>query len=77
MKKLISIILLCSSCSVNKMHHKPSYKNSVKNIEVMIKWLDYDVYHGYIDESVANNYFYILEITQEGLNKSKKQRDDK
>ena len=43
----------------------------------MIKWLDYDVYHGYIDESVANNYFYILEITQEGLNKSKKQRDDK
>ena len=43
----------------------------------MIKWLDYDVSHGYIDENVANNYFYILEITQEGLNKSKKQRYDK
>ena len=76
MKKLYIIIILCSSCNV-RMHHKPNYRNSIKNIEVMEKWLNYDVSQGHLSENVANNYFYILEITKNGLIKEKKQRNDK
>jgi len=73
MKKLcIMTALICSSCTVSQMYHKPSYKNSVRNIEVMMMWLEKDVQNGLLREDVARNYFQLLEVTHYGLVKNTK-----
>jgi len=75
MKKILITTLLFSSCTVSQMYHKPSYKNSVRNIEVMMSWLENDVKNGLLRKDVAQNYYQLLEVTHYGLTKNNK--DDK
>jgi len=49
------------------MYHTENYKNSIKNIEVMMKWLEVDAANGLIQEDTARNYYYLLEVTRNGL----------
>jgi len=54
------------------MYHTENYKNSIKNIEVMMKWLEVDAANGLIQEDTARNYYYLLEVTRNGLLKNNK-----
>ena len=75
MKKLVLSILILSSCSTMKIHHRENYRNSVKNIDVLMKWVVRDTQNGVIPEGTGYNYYYILEITKQGL--EKKDKNDK
>ncbi len=70
--KLIPIILLLTSCTVSQVHHKENLKNSIKNMETMMKWLEEDVKRGLIPETTARNYYYILELSKQGIIKKVK-----
>ena len=72
MKKIILTIFLLNSCTISQMYHTENYKNSIKNIEVMMKWLEVDAANGLIQEDTARNYYYLLEVTRNGLLKNNK-----
>ena len=65
--KQIIIALCLTSCTVSQVKYKPTYKNSIKNVETMMKWVIIDNEMGYIPDHVAENYYTILEVTKYAL----------
>ena len=70
--KKIAIILIFTSCSVNKNINK-----SIKNLETLQEWIKQDYNWNDIPHGNANNYYMILETVINDLEKVKKQKNDK
>ena len=69
MKKII-ILLTLSSCSVaNNISTTKTIKDCKKNINTLQYWLSQDYDSGLIPYNVAQNYTYILEVTNNDLKK--------
>ena len=69
MKKILILFSLTSCVSTNNISKIKSIKQCSKNIQELSSWLYVDYENGDIPRHVAENYLYILQTTQEDLNK--------
>jgi hypothetical protein len=77
MKKIIILLSLSSCTLTNDISKIKTIKNCEKNIRTLQYWLNDDYQSGLIPYHVAQNYTYILEVTENDLKKIKdKQYED-
>jgi len=71
MKKIIILLSLSSCTLTNNISSVKTIKNCEKNIKTLQYWLNDDYQSGLIPYHVAQNYTYILEVTENDLKKLK------
>ena len=71
MKKIIILFSLSSCTLTNNVYNIKTIKNCEKNIKTLQYWLSDDYQSGLIPYHVAQNYTYILEVTENDLKKYK------
>ena len=71
MKKIIILLSLSSCTLTNNVSNIKTIKDCEKNIKTLQYWLNDDYQSGLIPYLVAQNYTYILEITENDLKKYK------
>jgi hypothetical protein len=71
MKKIIILFSLSSCTLTNNISNIKTVKNCEKNIRTLQYWLNDDYQSGLIPYNVAQNYTYILEVTENDLKKLK------
>tara|TARA_R100000278_G_scaffold78991_1_gene61204 strand:+ start:39 stop:263 length:225 start_codon:yes stop_codon:yes gene_type:complete len=74
MKKILLIPLLFLAGCVTLDTVYPTPKKCLSNLELLEKWIEYDVENGLINEEIAADYLLIIRSTQIGLQKQKLKR---
>jgi hypothetical protein len=69
----ISILILSSCKTTNKIYYSKNIDKSIHNLETMMEWLQQDYNNGDIPRYVADNYMIVLQNTRCGLYKKTKQ----
>ncbi len=75
MKKIIILLSLSSCTLTNNVSNIKTIKDCEKNIKTLQYWLSDDYQSGLIPYHVAQNYTYILEVTENDLKKIQTKHD--
>jgi len=68
MKKLLLIPLLLSSCNTLETVYVPNNLNKIKkNLDLMEKYVEYDLKNGLMDSTSAFDYLLIINNTRQGV----------
>ena len=74
-KVLISILILTTCCArLETIHTSPRTKKCVSNLELLEKWIEFDLENDLINQEIAEDYLIIIRNTQLGLHKKKEKR---
>tara|TARA_R100000900_G_scaffold3141_2_gene4547 strand:- start:302 stop:547 length:246 start_codon:yes stop_codon:yes gene_type:complete len=68
MRKLLLIPLLLSSCNTLETVYVPNNLNKIKkNLDLMEKYVEYDLKNGLMDSTSAFDYLLIINNTRQGV----------